>query len=223
MIILGIETSSKIGSIGLIDNNNPLAEMSFATQIKPHSERLLPIINTLLNEAELSVKDIELVGVDIGPGSFTGLRVGLAVAKGLCFARNIPIVGVNSLKLLASQLGEVSVPIIPVIDAKREQYYTAIYKQGTEISPPTLLDCDQLMKRLSNLRTGILLGYYTEDFAENLKRSLRNRFIIVCNRTSYITGLIVGTVAGEKYKHHGEDNLDSLQPLYVREGKVQVG
>ena len=92
-----------------------------------HAEMLHPLINEALLESKLTIKEIEAIAVGKGPGSYTGLRIGVSAAKGLCFANDIPLISINSLEILAQTVNIDSGLIIPMIDARRMEVYAAIY------------------------------------------------------------------------------------------------
>ena len=100
MLVLGLETSGEMGSVGVINSEEALAEISFAAILK-HGEKLLPAVQSALDLAEVEREEIELIAVATGPGSFTGLRIGLATAKGLSEALGTPIVGIPSADVYA--------------------------------------------------------------------------------------------------------------------------
>ena len=91
-----------------------------------HAEMLHPLINEALLESKLTIKEIEAIAVGKGPGSYTGLRIGVSAAKGLCFANDIPLISINSLEILAQTVNIDSGLIIPMIDARRMEVYAAI-------------------------------------------------------------------------------------------------
>ncbi|RKY01883.1 tRNA (adenosine(37)-N6)-threonylcarbamoyltransferase complex dimerization subunit type 1 TsaB, partial [Candidatus Poribacteria bacterium] len=126
MRVLGIDTSTTTGSIGLIDGDKVVAEHVLDV-METHSSRLMPAIDQMLKKAGLSIWDVDLIAVSKGPGSFTGLRVGVATAKGLAYALRKPIVGVPSLDVLAFGVKFFDGLICPLLDARRGEVYGAIY------------------------------------------------------------------------------------------------
>lgn len=125
MRILGIDTSTRTMSIGLIEDNKILGEINFYSNMD-HSERLIANISFLLSSNNLTIKDLDLIGVAIGPGSFTGIRIGLATVMGLCEFSNIPVVPVSSLEVLARNFSS-SDYVALAVDAKRDRVYGGIY------------------------------------------------------------------------------------------------
>ena len=129
MITLALETSTPVGSVSLTDGAGRVVEADLA-QRSNHSRTLLPTVNALLSQAGLRPQDLGLIVVDVGPGSFTGLRIGLSAAKGLAWALNKPLVGVHSLDVLAERLPQAPGLYCPVLDARKGEVYTALYRIG---------------------------------------------------------------------------------------------
>lgn len=126
-VILALETSGLCGSIALVQPENCIAEYSLNTR-STHSKHLPGNIRTLMQEAGLDWPDLAAVAVSQGPGSFTGLRIGLATAKGLAFAAGLPLIGIPTLDGLANQLPFSPFQVCPVIDARKKEVYWASYR-----------------------------------------------------------------------------------------------
>ena len=127
--ILHIETSTKNCSVSISENGSLICMKELNTGAYSHAEKLHPFIQDCLMDAHLSIKDIHAVAVGKGPGSYTGLRIGVSTAKGLCFASNIPLISVNSLEILANACSIDQGLIVPMIDARRMEVYDAIFDQ----------------------------------------------------------------------------------------------
>ena len=126
MKILGIETSGEIGSVAVCDGSSVIAEKSFKRGMR-HGKELLPAIKEILEEAGLGLNGVDLIAVDVGPGSYTGLRVGVTCAKTMAYALNKPVIDVVSLDAIAQNMQNSYDHICPVIDARREMVYACIY------------------------------------------------------------------------------------------------
>lgn len=127
MRILALETSTRFGSIALMDEENLLAECSVMIT-KGHAGFLLPAIDYLLEKIRWNIKDIEAICCAVGPGTFASLRIGLATAKGLAFATGAASVGINTLKALAVPFGFSKRTILAVVDAKKKEVYGAFFQ-----------------------------------------------------------------------------------------------
>jgi tRNA threonylcarbamoyladenosine biosynthesis protein TsaB len=142
--LLHIDTASDTASICLSENEEVL-ELVFNESRNDHAAWLHTAIDALLKKNEIKVKDLQAIAVAIGPGSYTGLRVALSAAKGLCYALNIPLIAVSTLSMLAyAVLPEVETLICPVIDARRMEVFTTVYdKNLQEVLPPQALIIDE--------------------------------------------------------------------------------
>lgn len=149
MITLAFDTAAKTASVALLRNGAPLAEYSIESGLT-QSELILPMAENMLKLSGLSFSDVGLLAVSAGPGSFTGVRIGISLVKGIALGRNLPIAAVSTLEGLAQNLSGVEGVIIPVMDARRSQFYSAIFECS-----------DGELKRL------------TEDFADNAEGILK--------------------------------------------------
>lgn len=127
MRVLALETSTLAGGVALLDGDRVVGEYFLNVRVT-HSERLLPAVDRVLADAGWRPGDLEGVAVAIGPGSFTGLRVGLATAKGLAVALRVPVVGVPTLDAMAAALPFAALPVCPVVDARKGEVYCARYR-----------------------------------------------------------------------------------------------
>ena len=128
--LLHIETSTKNCSVSIANCGELISLKEINTGDYSHAEMLHPLINEALLESKLTIKEIEAIAVGKGPGSYTGLRIGVSAAKGLCFANDIPLISINSLEILAQSMDIDSGLIIPMIDARRMEVYAAIYDKN---------------------------------------------------------------------------------------------
>ena len=147
MKILGIDTSSNASNVALIEDNKLICEYTVNTKTT-HSQKLMPMIENMLKISEINVNDMDMIAICQGPGSFTGLRIGMATAKALSHVNNLPIVGVNSLELLAGNMDLSDKKICSILDAQRNQVYTGRYKfeNGSivEIQPVDVVEIENL-------------------------------------------------------------------------------
>ena len=106
MKILGIDTSSMAASVAVIEDNKLICEYTINTK-KTHSQKLMPMIENMLSLSDLNVRELDAIAVCEGPGSFTGLRIGMATAKAIAHVNDIPVIGVNSLEVLAANMNQI--------------------------------------------------------------------------------------------------------------------
>lgn len=129
MIVLALDTSTCVSSVALLNHKGGVVEKS--EPVKHHSERILPLIERVLAEAGVRLEEVEGIACGQGPGSFTGLRIGLATAKGLCYATRRPLVMVSSLQALAMNVASGERWVAPVIDAKKQEVFAGLYEMTT--------------------------------------------------------------------------------------------
>lgn len=150
MKVLAVDTSTVIATCAVMEDENLLGEYSL-NQNMSHSENLVPMIKEVLDSLKLHVRDIDLYGVAVGPGSFTGLRIGIATVKAFAHVYNKPIVGISTLEALAFNLSFNGL-IVPMIDARRNRVYTGIYRWKRDrlinVMEPTVMDINNLIETL---------------------------------------------------------------------------
>lgn len=127
MKILAIESASVTASCAVCEDEVILGEYTLNHK-KTHSEKLMPLIEALMKELEIKIQDIDVIAISEGPGSYTGLRIGAAIAKSMAYAVNIPIANVPTTKSLAGNIYDLNKLIVPVMDAKGGRIYTGIYR-----------------------------------------------------------------------------------------------
>ena len=149
MNILAIESSGLVASAAVVEDGLLKTEFTVNNKLT-HSETLLPMVRSMLDISGLDMHKLDAIAVSAGPGSFTGLRIGAATAKGLALALNIPVISVSSLKAMAYGLSELSESVIcPIMDARREQVYSAAYRAGDELLSEAARDIHEYLAELS--------------------------------------------------------------------------
>ncbi len=151
MLCLALDTTTAVCSVALGDEERLLGEYLLNIK-KTHSQRLMPLIISLMEDSNTRRDQLEGIFVAVGPGSFTGIRIGLATARGLAQALELPLVGVNTLQALAGACVFAPTLICPLLDARREQVYTAVYRGGgpvlEELLPPRAVSLKELGETL---------------------------------------------------------------------------
>ena len=171
--ILHIETSTKNCSVSIANCGELMSLKEINTGEYSHAEMLHPLINEALLESKLTIKEIEAIAVGKGPGSYTGLRIGVSAAKGLCFANDIPLISINSLEILAQTVNIDSGLIIPMIDARRMEVYAAIYDKNHNTVRQTkaeIIDQDSFLEELQNQKV-----YFLGDGAKKCKEIILHK------------------------------------------------
>ena len=167
MRVLALETATPAAGAALVDDGQILAECQLAGQ-KNHSERLLQITHSLFEWTGAEKRSVDLIAVSVGPGSFTGLRVGISTAQGLAFALDRPLAGIPTLDVVASQAAMADGFVSPMVDARKHQVYAALYhaRAGglTQVQPPTVVDPAQWVESLDG--PAMLIGNGVSAYSE---------------------------------------------------------
>lgn len=228
MKILGIDTSTRFCSLGLIEENNILIEynLNISNFSKKHSSILVPAIKDMLEWVNLKLEDIDGIAVSIGPGSFTGLRIGLGVAKGLCYAGSLPLLGIPTLDALAFSLKEIPHLICPILEAKKDEIYNAVFRGGQNLEKVIDYKCediDSLLVKISSLKEKIIfLGEGIIKYREIIKERIGQDALFINPQLVLLRGTNVAFLGLEKLKIGKEDNISTLSPLYLRRSEAEI-
>ena len=178
MRILGIESSSLVASVAIVEDETTMAEYTVNYK-KTHSQTLLPMIDEMVKLLEIDLSTVDAIAVSGGPGSFTGLRIGSATAKGLGLALHKPLIHVPTLDATAYNLYGTEALICPIMDARRNQVYTGIYrfKESFEIvHGQDAMDIDELIGILNSMREPVIfLGDGVPVFRGRIEETLTVR------------------------------------------------
>ena len=159
MITLAIDSTAKAASAAILRDSTVIAEYTQNTG-HTHSETMLPMVDAVMKAAGMTPDKIDLFAISAGPGSFTGVRIGISLIKGMCFGKDKPIAALSSIDALARNLEGFCGVVCPVMDARRNQVYTAIYKNGVRQTEDMLIPCDELKEMLKEYDCPI---YFTGD------------------------------------------------------------
>ena len=211
MLILGIDTSTKICTCSVFDSENGvIAETSLSVK-KNHSNIVMPIIDNLFKISDLNINDIDKIAVAIGPGSFTGVRIALGIAKGLAMALNKPLIAVNELDILEAIADGNENETIPLIDARKERVY---YKyQGNYID-------DYLINLISNFdknKKYVFVGDGAINYTNILKDNLGENAIVLPMYNSFPRASVLCELASNKE----EANIYTLEPEYISKSRAE--
>lgn len=212
-MILNIDTALEKASVCLAKDDTIL-QTAVSENQKDHASWLHPAINELLKKNKLTANDLDAVAVSIGPGSYTGLRVGMSAAKGLCYALNIPLIAISTLKILAhAVLGEAADLIVPSIDARRMEIFAAIYdKQLLEKLPAHALTVNE--SNFAALLTSHKI-LFCGNGAGKLQKVLVNKNAFFSKKTGDATDL--ACISYTFYQQKQFTDLAYTEPLYVKE------
>ena len=211
MLILGIDTSTKICTCSIFDSENGvIAETSLSVK-KNHSNIVMPIIDNLFKISDLTINDIDKIAVAIGPGSFTGVRIALGIAKGLAMALNKPLIAVNELDILEAIASGNENEIIPLIDARKERVY---YKYQNKYVDDYLIN---LISNFDKNKKYIFAGDGAINYKNILKDNLGENAIILPMYNSFPRASILCELALNKE----EANIYTLEPEYISKSRAE--
>lgn len=219
MKILAFDSTAKIASVAVLEDERLLGIYNIDNGLT-QSELLLPMAENLLKSLRLTFDDIELLAVSVGPGSFTGVRIGVSLVKGIAFGKNIPCAAVSTLEALAENMRGLDGLLVPAMDARRGQLYTAIFRsQGGKLERLTddmAISVTELMERLSELSDENIYisgdGYKVAKAALSTLDSIKETPELLIPESAFS----VGRVAFRKFKA-GEILSDTeISPTYLR-------
>jgi tRNA threonylcarbamoyladenosine biosynthesis protein TsaB len=224
MKILGIDTSTSCGSIGLIDGDSVIAEYLLDIPTT-HSERLLSSIEYVLEQARCSIETLDGWAISLGPGSFTGLRIGVSTIKGLAFATEKPVAGVPTLDALASNVSPTPYLICPILDARKGEVYTSFYRYNNEdtlarVSSYQAISPEALVKKIKEKT--IFLGNGVLTYGDHLRNVLPTlaAFVPVPLNLSY--GSTVARLGLERVQKNEVLDLSTFTPIYIRASEAEL-
>ncbi|WDA45069.1 tRNA (adenosine(37)-N6)-threonylcarbamoyltransferase complex dimerization subunit type 1 TsaB [Fusobacterium nucleatum] len=211
MLILGIDTSTKICTCSIFDSENGIiAETSLSVK-KNHSNIVMPIIDNLFKISDLTINDIDKIAVAIGPGSFTGVRIALGIAKGLAMALNKPLIAVNELDILEAIASGNENEIIPLIDARKERVY---YKYQNKYVDDYLIN---LISNFDKNKKYIFVGDGATNYKNILKDNLGDNAIVLPMYNAFPRASILCELALNKE----EANIYTLEPEYISKSRAE--
>ncbi|WKS95203.1 tRNA (adenosine(37)-N6)-threonylcarbamoyltransferase complex dimerization subunit type 1 TsaB [Riemerella columbina] len=215
MKILYIETSSKNCSVAISDHAQLLCLCEEASENYKQSESLHTFIQWALEGAELQLQDLDAVALGMGPGSYTGLRIGAASAKGFCYGLGIPLIAINSLEtLVAPYIGQDFDYIIPMVDARRMEVYTAIYhgQTGEAVTPTEAKILDE--KAYQEWADKKLL--FVGDGAKKTQELINLPYATFLPQ-NYPSAQYLIKKAVEKYRSQDFENIAYFEPFYLKD------
>ncbi|MBQ8382875.1 MAG: tRNA (adenosine(37)-N6)-threonylcarbamoyltransferase complex dimerization subunit type 1 TsaB [Clostridia bacterium] len=223
MKILAVESSALTASVAVCEDERPIAEMTLQTG-NTHSDTLLPMVEQLLAHAGLTVQDIDLFAVPIGPGSFTGIRIGVSLIKGLAFDSGKPCVGASSLEGMAYNLTGFRGILCPVMDARRNQLYNALFRfecdRLVRITEDRLIPATDLAAELSTYDEPVIL---TGEGSGILQKASPDAITYIIPSPLMATPNAVGVaqLALQMYRSGQAVSDDQLLPVYLRPSQAE--
>lgn len=218
--ILNIESSTTNCSISLANNGKLISIREFNEKNHSHSTKLHSFIEEVLKNSNISVNKLSAIAVSSGPGSYTGLRIGVSAAKGLCYALQIPLISVPTLKVLASQINiKREDLIIPVMDARRDEVYSAVYNSEHELVRnifPEIIDSESFSELAKENKL-----YFIGNGQEKCERLIRkNSNLIFSNYDTFPSSKEMVLISYKKFKKLKFEDVAYFEPDYLKKFKA---
>lgn len=224
-MILAIDTTSSAASVALINEHELVGEYTSNAKLT-HLQKLMPMIEHLLNNCEVSFSDIQSIAVSQGPGSFTGIRIGVSAAKALAQVKEIPLIGVPTLKAMAYHFSSYNHIVCPILDARRHQVYSAAYtwkeNKCSEILQPKAYDLDPLLEALIKFKSEIMfLGDGVKVYKEKIISKLGDTAKFAQPYLSMQKASSVAQLGLEMSKEKQFQSCYEMRPDYLRKSEAE--
>lgn len=227
MLILALDTSTTSGSIALTRSGEVLAKVD-ESKVKAHAEWLMCAIDQLFSTVDETIGDVDLFAIGVGPGSFTGLRIGVSTIKGLAWSLDKPVVGVSTLRALAMNITAPGTLLCPVLDARKKELYAALYRVGgdkgelLELLSDSAIAPKSLYDKISGISKGeevLFLGSGLEKYAEDIERQVE-RATFAPEDSWLIRAVNIAKLATLEGAKRGSPQ--ALVPLYRRRSEAEL-
>ena len=224
MKILGIDTSTMAANVAVLEDDKLICEYTVNTK-KTHSQKLMPMIENMLKLSDIEIKDIDAIGICVGPGSFTGLRIGMATAKAMAHVNNIPLIGVNSLEVLGANMDLCNKKVCSILDAQRNQVYTCKYifedKKSKALEEINIMPIDDLLEELASTNEEwVIVGEAVYKYKEKIQAISNITISSPSNNITKASSLCV--VAKDKFEQNIEvHNCYDINPMYIRKSQAE--
>ncbi len=233
MKVLAIETATSICGVAIADENTVLSER-WTSEQHIHSEKIVGFVEQALSESDLTLREVDGIAVSIGPGSFTGLRIGLSAAKGLCYASSKPLAAVPTLDAVAHRIVDhcdEGRTVCVVLDAKRDEVYCAWYeKRGQWMEKKSgyqVLGREAFLETLESKASVMLTGEDAERSVEHLKilkgeNGVGREIVVAPRELSMASARSVASLGFKMLKEGRTSDLADLEPMYLKEFLIKT-
>ena len=211
--ILNLETATKNCSVAVAENGVTIVLHEYAGENYSHAEKLHVFIEKALAEANITYKDLTAIAVSMGPGSYTGLRIGVSAAKGLCYALNIPLIAVDTLEALANRLNITEGVIIPMLDARRMEVYSAVF----DVNHNKVRDTKAEVITEESFNDIESPMYLLGDGAEKCRELLNSDKFIYNPELLYPSAGEMSALSYNKYKKSDTVDVAYFEPFYLKD------
>ena len=237
MRILGIDTAIPTASVALVEDGELLIEETCSearSDNRPgpmghHAEVILPLIQSVFDKSEIAFHDLSGIGVSIGPGSFTGLRIGLATAKGMAYESNLPLVGVSTLHAIAARVLAFDGLIASMLDARKGEVYLALFRRSQDnfmrLTPDAVLSVKSAIGLVRDYQiegaSALLIGSGAKAHEHRLSESLGPSAQITAGACYSSVAAQVALLATARFDSGAVDDLGALAPVYLRVAEAE--
>lgn len=211
--ILNLETATKNCSVSLSKDGQTIASKEIAEQGYSHAEKLHVFIDEIISEANLSMNDLSAIAVSQGPGSYTGLRIGVSAAKGFCYALQIPLIAIDTLTSIASQVNVEDGLIVPMIDARRMEVYSAVFNSNNEMIREVRAEV-LTEESFSNETEKI---YFVGDCNEKAKTVLTKSNFIFLDEIVFPSANDMSAISYLKFQNKDFVDVAYFEPYYLKD------
>lgn len=212
-IILNIETATKNCSVSLSKSGKTIFVKEHADQGYSHAEKLHVFIDEVIKECQINISEINAVAVSKGPGSYTGLRIGVSAAKGLCYALNIPLIAVDTLEILANQVQKKDGLIVPMLDARRMEVYSAIFNNDLEKISETKAE---ILSTESYAEINEKI-YFVGDCQEKCQTVLTKNNFEFLPEIVYPSANEMSKISYQKFENKQFEDVAYFEPFYLKD------
>ena len=225
MNILGIDASGVAGSVAYIKEGKFVGEYYICDKLT-HSQTIMPMLEHMKKILDIDLDKVDAVAVTSGPGSFTGLRIGVTAAKALALALNVPIIGVPTLDVIAHNITYTDSLICPIMDARRNQVYTSLYrwkdKNLEQLMPHDALDMNEYLEVLRGKNEDVIfLGDGIDCYKEKIMEILGERATFAPEFLKLQKASVLLEISREKYEKGEAINAAEFVPLYLRKSQAE--
>lgn len=223
MKILALDTTTMGCSVALCDGNDLIAELSVRKK-QTHSKHLMEMIDQVLRSGGLLLSEVDAFAVARGPGSFTGLRIGLSTAKGLSFVTGKPLAGVSSLEALAKGIAWSDIPVCTLIDARKHEMYMGCYSldggNWVAVEEPCVAGPEEICTRIN--RKTLFIGTGVDVFGTVLKKALGSLAVFTHPSFHEIRARSVAQLGYTRILDKGKDETLQITPSYIRKSDAEI-
>lgn len=232
MLILAVDSTTPVAGVALVDEEKVIAEY-FSNYKRVHSENLLPVIDRILTDCNCHLQDLTAIAVTTGPGSFTGIRIGMATVKGLSLGSGIPLISISTLDAIACNVIFSNYLACPVLNARKNEVYAALYDVrgampdliwGPVAGAPEII-ADKALKAAADREGIIMLGDGYFPFKQCFQEKLGDKLAVAPSHLMLPRAASIGTLARQKINQEKFEDVHSIRPYYIRlsEAEYKLG